>query len=459
MYLTLLLSAASFYAGVTSATQVMHRPVDFKSKYTPNTAIHLDLSISLNLNALQQCTFEQGGKVNIGYYTNWAIYGRNYTPLDIDIESLTHIYYAFADTDPLTGQAILTDLWSDQQITYPGDDNTAAGNNLYGNLKQLYLLKQKKRSLKTILSFGGWTYSQAGHFNFAANATSRATFVKTAIQLLEDNGFDGIDIDWEYPTAGEQADSFVALLKETRAGLDAHAKSKGDTVPYELNAAVSAGAQNYQNLKVKDMDEYLTYWNLMGYDYSGSWSEVSDYQANVYGGALSGVSTSASTEWYLKEGASKKKFVVGMPIYGRGFENTNGIFQSFNGTGPGTWEAGVYDYKALPFANTTIYNDLKNISSYSYDPVKKQLITYDTPIITEAKSTWLSNQGLAGAMFWELSADKNGTDSLVWTAAKTMAKLDNTENHLSYPGSQFDNIRAGMKAVSKRGHKVKAKYF
>ncbi|CAE6464640.1 unnamed protein product, partial [Rhizoctonia solani] len=233
MQLTLLLSTLSLYAGVATATKVMHRPDNFNSKYTPNTGVHLNLSGRLSAGV--GCTFGKGGKVNIGYFTNWGIYGRQYTPLDIDIDSLTHIYYAFADTDSVTGQATLTDLWADQQITYPGDDNTASGNNLYGNLKQLYLLKQKKRSLKTILSFGGWTYSQAGHFNFATNATSRATFVKTAIQLLEDNGFDGIDIDWEYPAAGEQADAFVALLKETRAGLDAHAKSKGDKVPYQLN--------------------------------------------------------------------------------------------------------------------------------------------------------------------------------------------------------------------------------
>ena len=62
-------------------------------------------------------------------------------------------------------------------------------------------------------------------------------------------------------------------------------------------------------------------------------------------------------------------------------------------------------------------------------------------------------------MFWELSGDKNGTDSLVWTAAKAMGKLDNTENHLSYPGSQFDNVKAGMKSPSRHGYKVRAKYF
>ncbi|CAE6474409.1 unnamed protein product [Rhizoctonia solani] len=435
MQFTLLLSAISIYAGTASAAEIMHRPADFRSKFTPNTAVHLNPFGRLN--AGKGCSFERGGKVNIGYFTSWGIYGRGYTPTNIDTGSLTHIYYAFADTDSVTGKAFLTDLWADQQITYPGDDNTAPGNNLYGNLKQLYLLKQKKRSLKTILSLGGWTYSQAGHFNFATNATSRATFVKTAIQLLEDNGFDGLDIDWEYPAAGEQADAFVMLLKETRAGLDAHAKSKGDKVPYQLNAAVPAGAQNYQNLKVKEMDKYLNYWALMAYDYCGPWSSASDYLANLYGGALSG-----------------------MPIYGRGFENTDGIFHSFNGVGPGTWEAGVYDYKALPFPGATVHNDLKNISSYSYDPAKKELISYDTPTITAAKSDWLSRQGLAGAMFWELSADKNGTDSLVWTAAKTMAKLDSTENHLNYPGSQFDNVKAGMKPASKKhGHKVRAKHF
>ncbi|CAE6375058.1 unnamed protein product [Rhizoctonia solani] len=455
MQLTLLLSALSLYGGVVEATQVMYRPDSYK-KSTPNAPIKLDSSGRSR--AGKACGFEKGGKVNIAYFTNWGIYGRNYKPSDIDIDSLTHIYYAFADTDPVTGRAFLTDLWADQQIPYPGDDNTAPGHNLGGNLWQLYLLKQKKRSLKTILSFGGWTYSQAGHFNFTTNATSRATFIETAIQLLEDNGFDGLDIDWEYP-AGEQAEAFVALLKETHAGLKAHAKNKGDKIPYELNAAVPAGAQNYQNLKVKEMDKYLSYWALMAYDYSGGWSTVSDYLANVYGGAFSGVSTSESTKWYLKNGASKEKFAIGMPIYGRGFQNTAGIFQPFEGVGAGTWEAGVYDYKALPFANATVYNDFKNISSYSYDPIKKELISYTTPVIAAETVKWLSRQGLAGAMFWELSADKNGTDSLVWTAAKTMGKLDSTQNHLNYPGSQFDNVRNGIKTASKRGHKAKAKYF
>jgi chitinase len=46
--------------------------------------------------------------------------------------------------------------------------------------------------LKTLLSIGGWTYSQSGHFNFVTTPALRATFISSAIQLMEDNGLDGM---------------------------------------------------------------------------------------------------------------------------------------------------------------------------------------------------------------------------------------------------------------------------
>lgn len=56
----------------------------------------------------------------------------------------------------------------------------------------------------------------------------------------------------------------------------------------------------------------------------------------------------------------------GVPLYGRGFEATAGIRQPFTGIGTGTWEAGVYDYKALPFAGASVVEDTVSGSSYSY---------------------------------------------------------------------------------------------
>ena len=45
-----------------------------------------------------------------------------------------------------------------------------------------------------LLSIGGWTYSQAGHFNFVTDAGMRNTFVQSAVQLVEDYGFDGMSV-------------------------------------------------------------------------------------------------------------------------------------------------------------------------------------------------------------------------------------------------------------------------
>lgn len=47
-------------------------------------------------------------------------------------------------------------------------------------------------------------------------------------------------------------------------------------------------------------------------------------------------------------------------------------------------------------------------------------------------------------MFWEASADKNGSDSLISTSFSTLGSLDDTSNWLDYPQSQYKNIAAGM---------------
>ncbi|CAA7263156.1 unnamed protein product [Cyclocybe aegerita] len=395
------------------------------------------------------------GKYSVGYFVNWGIYGRKFPPSLIPVQDLTHILYAFANVKPDTGEVYLSDLWADQDIHYPGDSWNDVGNNLYGNFKAIYNLKKANRHLKVLLSIGGWTYSPNFH-PVVINPALRAKFVETSVKILEDYGLDGLDIDYEYPTNDEQAAGYTGLLKEMRIALDKHATRKGYGAKFLLTIAAPCGPDNYKKLHVQKMDRYLDFWNLMAYDFAGSWDSVTGHQANLYGGPLGAAS---AVNWYISQGVMRDKLVLGVPLYGRSFLNTDGPGSSFSGMGQGTWESGVYDYRALPLPNSTVREDTKTGVSWSYDPAKREMISFDSENIARLKGQYIKRENLGGSMFWELSGDKGSSregmesgpgkdpqpgNSLVAIVKNAMGGLEKSSNWLSYTDSKFDNLKKGI---------------
>ncbi|MFE4172802.1 glycoside hydrolase family 18 protein [Streptomyces sp. NPDC056909] len=355
-----------------------------------------------------------GDKV-VGYFTNWGVYDRNYHVKNIETSGsagkLTHINYAFGNVTG--GKCVIGDSYADYEKAYTADQSVDGvadtwDQPLRGNFNQLRKLKALHPSLKVIWSFGGWSWS--GGFGQAAQ--NPAAFAQSCHDLVEDprwaDVFDGIDIDWEYPnacgltcdTSGRDAFGNLASALRTEFGSDAL-----------VTAAITADGSDGGKIDAADYAgaaPYLDWYNPMTYDFFGAFAAQGPTAPHSpltsYPGIPTEGFTSDAAVGKLKGlGIPSEKLLLGIGFYGRGW---SGVTQkepggTATGAAPGTYEAGIEDYKVLK--NSCPANGTVAGTAYAF--CGNQWWSYDTPSTIAGKMAYKNEQGLGGTFFWELSGD------------------------------------------------------
>jgi chitinase len=159
------------------------------------------------------------------------------------------------------------------------------------------------------------------------------------------------------------------------------------------------------------MTPLLDFYNLMAYDYSGSWDSITGHSANLFFSPNTPQTTPFNTHTaitaYLSAGVPPPKINLGMPLYGRAFANTDGPGTSFTGVGyEGSFEAGIWDYKVLPKPGARIIEVPELGASFSYDPARREVVSFDTVGVARRKGGYVMLTGLGGGMWWESSGDR-----------------------------------------------------
>ncbi|MGW7450880.1 glycosyl hydrolase family 18 protein [Streptomyces sp. NPDC054787] len=358
---------------------------------------------------------DPGGKVKLGYFTEWGIYGRNYHVKNLvtsgTAAKITHINYAFGNVQ--NGQCTIGDAFADYDKAYTADQSVDGvadtwDQPLRGNFNQLRKLKKAYPHIKVLWSFGGWTWS-GGFPQAAANPTA---FANSCYNLVEDprwaDVFDGIDLDWEYPNAcGLSCDTsgaaaFKNLMQATRAKFGANNL---------VTAAITADASSGGKIDAADYGgaaQYVDFYNVMTYDFFGAWAAQGPTAPHSpltsYAGIPQAGFNSADAIAKLKaKGVPGAKLNLGIGFYGRGW---TGVTQSApggtaTGPAPGTYEPGIEDYKVLK----TSCPATGTIAGTAYAKCGSNWWSYDTPATIAGKMTWAKQQGLKGAFFWEFSGD------------------------------------------------------
>ncbi|OQO00802.1 hypothetical protein B0A48_13489 [Cryoendolithus antarcticus] len=333
---------------------------------------------------------------SIGYYQASNTRDRlcnRISPSQINLDGLTHLYFAFAKFDATSYQMV------------PGDSGDIE---LYTQFTAL-----QSKGVKTWIAVGGFDFSDPGTTrtawsNMTASSAGRSAFITSLKSFMQKYKFQGVDLDWEYPgtpeRGGQRADTqnFLALVKEMRASFGSQ---------YGISLTLAPDYWYLRGFAAKEMEPYVDFFGFMAYDLHGSWdTDVKTLGSIVRGQAdIRDISNDTLPLWFDKLNPTKLNF--GLAYYGRGYTLANPSCNTLGCPFSGPSKPGICTNYGGVMSLLEIQNLIKQkglTPKLLPDSMMKQItwdnqwIGYDDADTIKLKKAWADGQCFGGTMIWSV---------------------------------------------------------
>ncbi|XP_018567327.1 uncharacterized protein LOC108907948 [Anoplophora glabripennis] len=348
------------------------------------------------------------------YYTNWSVYrpgAAKFNPQNINPYLCTHLIYAFGG---FTKENTLKPFDKYQDIEK-------------GGYAKFTGLKTYNKNLKTMLAIGGWNEGSSRFSPMVANSERRKELVKNTIKFLRQNHFDGLDLDWEYPTFRDggkprDRDNYAQLVEELREEFDRESEKTGRP-RLLLTMAVPAGIEYInKGYDVPKLMKHLDWMNILSYDYHSAFEPAVNHHAPLFSMEEDNeynydaeLNIDYTVKHYMKLGADPHKLILGIPTYGRSYTLYNPDAFEIGSPADGPGDMGEATRENGYLAYYEICDNIKNqgweveqpnptaMGPYAFKD--NQWVGYDDEEIVRKKSEYVAENGLGGIMFWAIDND------------------------------------------------------
>jgi chitinase len=356
-----------------------------------------------------------------------AYYDGSIPVVAIPAAQLDYVIYAFAEPDDDGLCAALTP----EQLK------------VFAELRQIRALHP---SIHLLASIGGWGAAPQ-YSDIALTDVSRTAFSRSCIQqLIVQQGFDGLDLDWEFPVRGglnksrpQDRTDATALVRELRRQLDA--LSHKDRHHYFLTMATPGGTWQqggaYSVSDSYDLESLigsLDWLNVMTYDMSNGFSPVSGFNTPLAPDPQDPTpepqrgqdNLNGAVHYYEAHGVPAEKIMLGVAFYGRGFTSVSpadaGVYSKYKDVFPETSWTTVRS-QFLNDAGWVRHWSMTAQAPWLYNARKHVFFSYDDPRSMAIKADFVRREHLRGAVAWVLG-DDDAENSLLTALSSKLGTKD-----------------------------------